>query len=265
MFLKQFFKGLIIGIGFIIPGLSGSVIAAVLGIYEEILVKIGNLFNDFKNNIIFLIPIILGFISGVLLFSNLILYFINKNIIFIYYIFIGCILGCIPYLTKIIKKRCHQRLSYLTFLLALNIGICLYIIKTNNLIQYQNISIFNMIISGFLYTIGKFVPGISGSALLIISGVYNYLLKIISNPFIINTNDLYYLIPFIISFILSTFFVIKLINYFLKNYFRYTYSAIIGFTLSSTLFLYPKVINMQSIIILICSFFISYYLCQKNN
>ena len=83
MHFKNFIYGLIIGIGFIIPGVSGGVLAAILGIYEEVLNRIIKIKNNFKENISYLLPIILGIKLSVLLFSKLILFTIKKLIIFI--------------------------------------------------------------------------------------------------------------------------------------------------------------------------------------
>ena len=116
-----------------------------------------------------------------------------------------------------------------------------------------------MFIAGIFYSIGKLVPGISGAALLMLLGIYEYLLEILANPLSLTINNIILFIPFIISFIISSIFIIKLINYLLNNNFRNTYSAIIGFVISSILFIYPNTFTISSIIILICSFSISYY------
>ena len=47
-YINLFIKGIIIGIGKVIPGVSGSMLAISLGIYEKILNSISNIFKDFK-------------------------------------------------------------------------------------------------------------------------------------------------------------------------------------------------------------------------
>ena len=86
MILHNFLSGLLIGLGFIIPGVSGSVIATILGLYDKIITKVLNFTKDTKNNLIFLLPIILGILSSVLLFSKIILYLINNKLDFISYV-----------------------------------------------------------------------------------------------------------------------------------------------------------------------------------
>ena len=92
--------------------------------------------------------------------------------------------------------------------------------------------------------------------------MYNYLLNIIANPSIITLNIIISLIPFFISFIISSIIILKIIEYLLNNYFRYTYSSIIGLVISSVLFIYPNTITIYYLIISILSFIISYELSK---
>lgn len=262
MYLKNFFYGIIIGIGFIIPGVSGGVLATILGIYDTILNKLNNLFKNFKNNILYLLPIVIGVIISVLLFSKLILYLLNNKLNFISYVFIGLILGCIPYLFKEIKTKTQKNISITYFLITFILGIILFLIEKNNIVDTNNPTFLIMLVAGIFYAIGKIVPGISGAALLMLLGIYEYFLSIIANPLTINFKTICLFIPFIISFIFSSIIIIKLIDYLLKQHFRNTYSAIIGFVISSILFIYPNDLSILSIIIIFLSFNISYHLSK---
>lgn len=262
MYLKNFFYGIIIGIGFIIPGVSGGVLATILGIYDTILDKLNNLFKNFKNNILYLLPIVIGVIISVLLFSKLILYLLNNKLNFISYVFIGLILGCIPYLFKEIKTKTQKNISITYFLITFILGIILFLIEKNNILNNNNPTFLIMLVAGIFYAIGKIVPGISGATLLMLLGVYEYFLSIIANPLTINFKTICLFIPFIISFIFSSIIIIKLIDYLLKQHFRNTYSAIIGFVISSILFIYPNDLSILSIIITLLSFNISYHLSK---
>lgn len=260
---RNFFYGIIMGIGFIVPGVSGGVIATILGIYEQLISKIINFFQDIKNNSLYLLPIFTGIILSIIIFSKMILYLLNYKLVFISYVFIGLILGCIPFLIKEIKLKTSQKINILPFIITLAIGIILYFIETKNVNNITSINIFTMLIAGTLYALGKIVPGISGSALLMLIGVYKYFLEIIANPLNFNFSLILSLIPFIISFIISSIIILKLTNYLLQNHFRNTYSAIIGFVISSILFIYPHYFNITSLIITILSFIISYNLSNK--
>ena len=56
--MLNFLKGIIVGIGGIAPGLSGSVLLVILGLYQKTITAIGTLFKDFKKNLLFLIALI---------------------------------------------------------------------------------------------------------------------------------------------------------------------------------------------------------------
>ncbi len=258
MIIKNFLYGLIIGLGFIIPGVSGGVLATILGIYEIIIEKILNFNQDIKNNLLYISPLILGIISSIILFSKVILYLIDYHIEYISYVFIGLILGCIPYLALEIKNKTHKNISLKSFIIAFLFGLSLFILGEKIPSTLNTPSNFKMFVAGFIYAFGKIVPGVSGASLLMFIGVYEYFLKIIANPLSINISLIIHFIPFIISFLLSAFIILKLMNYLLKNYFQLTYSAIIGFVISSILFLIPHSFNLISLIIVILAFLISY-------
>lgn len=262
MYLKNFFYGIIIGIGFIIPGVSGGVIATMLGIYDIVISKLNNLFKDFKNNISYLLPLIIGVIVSVLFFSKLILYLLNEESNFISYVFIGLILGCLPYLFREIKQKSNKKISFISFFLSLFLGIILFLVEKKSLTTNFDPNVITMVVAGFLYAIGKLVPGISGAALLMLLGIYEYLLYFLANPLSINLNIIITFIPFIISFLISSIIIIKLINYLFYKHFRITYSAIIGFVISSCLFIYPNYFSLLSLIIAFLSFLISYNLSK---
>ena len=68
----RFFKGIVVGIGGVAPGLSGSVLLIIFGLYQKTLEALGSLFSAPKKNLRFLIPLVLGMFAGVLLFSRVI-------------------------------------------------------------------------------------------------------------------------------------------------------------------------------------------------
>lgn len=262
MFLQNIIYGTIIGIGFIIPGVSGGVLATILGIYDKIIDKLINFNKDIKNNILYFFPLFSGIFISILFFSKIILYLLDAKTEFISYVFIGLIIGCIPYLFKEIKFKTNKNISIIAFLLAFLIGISLFFIEITPIQNGVIPNIFTMIIGGIFYSIGKIVPGISGAALLMILGIYKYFLSIIANPLSITFNIFISFIPFIISFIISAIFILKLMNYLITNHFRITYSAIIGFVISSILFIFPGNISIINIIISLLSFLISFYLSK---
>ncbi len=254
--------GILIGTGFIIPGVSGGVIATILGIYDKTLSKLIHFKKDVKNNLKFLIPLFGGIIISILLFSKIILFLLEEKLEFISYVFIGLIIGCLPYLFKEIKYKTDKNFSIIIFLISFSLGLALFFIEKETLDYNVSPTPLTMILAGIFYSIGKIVPGISGAALLMLLGVYKYFLNYLANPFSLTWPVFLNFIPFIISFILSAIIIIKIINYLLENHFRSTYSAIIGFVISSILFIYPGVFKISSLLITFLAFLISYNLSK---
>ena len=115
----NFFKGIIVGIGGIAPGLSGSVLLVILGLYQKAINAIGTLFKDFKNNVKFLFPLVLGFGVGVIIFSKIVDFLLGNYEMYTRYAFLGLVLGTIPLFYKEVKKTKKEiyKISFFKFIL----------------------------------------------------------------------------------------------------------------------------------------------------
>ena len=163
--LSNFIKGIFIGSGAILPGISSGVICMVLGLYEKLLDSILNFFKDIKNNFKFLFPIVCGALLGIILFSNLISYCFNVIPCQTKYLFIGLLLGSIYLLTNSnIKEKSYKdnKSQYISFLVCFLIGLGLIylenIISINNEYIPNQFSALFLILSGIFMSIGIVVP-----------------------------------------------------------------------------------------------------------
>lgn len=226
-----FLKGILIGIGKVIPGVSGSLIAISLGVYEKCIDIISNFFTEIKYNFRFLFLLGLGILTSIILGSNIIYLLINNCYFITMFLFLGLIIGTLPNILKKNKLTNKNDFFYLIipFILIFIISILNKgtIIIENNLLGY-----IITIILGFIDAVTMIVPGISGTAIFIILGTYEFVLLIFSKL----------LFPFVIFFMIGVFIGIiitsKLINYCFKNYNKETYLVIIGFILSSVLLVF---------------------------
>ena len=89
-------KGVIIGIGFILPGLSGGVLAVILGIYDRILAFLANLRKNFIKNVLFFIPVGIGLGIGIFLFSIVVEKAFGKYAAQFVCLFVGFVIGTFP-------------------------------------------------------------------------------------------------------------------------------------------------------------------------
>ena len=94
--IVRFLKGILVGIGFITPGLSGGVLAVVFGIYEPLMRFLGNLRHQFIKNALFFLPVGIGGIIGVVAFSAVVDFAFTYYAALFTWLFIGFIAGTFP-------------------------------------------------------------------------------------------------------------------------------------------------------------------------
>lgn len=236
-FFKNCIKGMAIGAGAILPGISSGVLCVILGIYENLLDSILNFFKDIKKNFKFLFPIFIGVGLGVLLFSNILKELFDFFPIQTKGIFVGFMLGSIPALVKEANQKDEFRWNYLIFtLIAFFIGIFSVILEKYMVITVNDqLSFIYLMMTGFMMSIGVVVPGVSSTIILMLFGVYGIYLSSISN--------LYFpvLIPMGLGLIIGGVFFMKVTKFLFQNFYSKTFYTIIGFTLGSMLVLVPDI------------------------
>lgn len=236
MFLLNYLKGLAIGSGAILPGISSGVLCVIFGLYEKLLNSVLGFFKDWKTNIKFLFPIGLGAVTGVLLFGKLLLYLVDTYPIYTGYAFTGLILGGLPVLVKEVNQKKGFRLHYLIYFLAAFL-FAIFLLLLENTFSFtersSSQSFFLLLLAGFFMSAGVIIPGVSSTVILMILGVYSTYLSAIANlTFSI-------LIPMGIGLLFGSFFFMKLIQKAFLFYPSETYYAIIGFVIGSIPILFP--------------------------
>lgn len=226
-YLKRFLKSIIVGLGAIAPGLSGSVLMVILGLYTKTINAIATLFKDFKKNIIYLMPLGLGIVVGIVIFSNLINYLINNHELPTRLAFFGLLIGTIPLFYKEIKKEeALTSKHYWLILIALSLGLSfVFLFKTN--LNAVDLNIFQAFCLGFFGISAMVVPGIDGASLLSALGLYQHWLDLTS----LNTSMAVY-IPAGLGVVAGGLILSMIINWLLKKHYTVTFSVLFGFFLS---------------------------------
>src|SRR5690554_4311013 len=103
---KNLYRGFIIGLANLIPGVSGGTMAVVLGVYEQLIEAISGFFSrDWKDHLGFLVPLGAGIGLALLSFSRLIDFLLQNYYQPTQFFFIGLIIGTIPILVKQAEPR----------------------------------------------------------------------------------------------------------------------------------------------------------------
>lgn len=260
-------KGIVIGIGKIIPGVSGAVIAISLGVYEkglEAITKIN------KENIKFLINIGSGIVISIILFSKLILYFMNNYYLPTMLLFIGLIIGGTFELKKNIKF--DRKIDIVILLISIILMYLISILKNpqNNVMLQMNVHTYiKLIFAGILDAFATVFPGISGTALLMLYGCYNTIMMALSNVLqsSLIVSNLFVLTSYGSGMLIGIIMFSKIITYLFKKYSKQTSIFILGISVSTIFMLLKDTIGMsKNIIEIIFSIFllvIGYFLSRK--
>lgn len=215
--LKLFLKGFLIGIAKIIPGVSGSVLAISFGIYEKAIQAISNFFKNPIENFKFLFPLGIGVVIAIIFMSRIILFFLSNYYLPTMLLFLGLIISSITFLFKKINYQLLKINYILIFLLSFSFVFFLTFIGKQNYFYSNNFLVFILI--GFIDAFTTVVPGISGTAVMMLLGCYNLLLKILSSLTDFNNiiNNLGMFISFSIGIIMGVIIFSKMMNYLLQK------------------------------------------------
>ena len=255
-------KGIFIGAGAIVPGVSSGVLCVIFGIYEKLLDTVLNFFKDIKQNIKFLFPIALGVGIGVLLFSNILNYLLYEFPIQTKSIFIGLIIGTIPSLIREVnEKETFKPQNVIYLLIALAIGIITVVLENRMHIitNLDNMSIMYLVMCGVIMSVGIVVPGVSSTIILMLLGVYSVYLQSVANLY------LPVLIPLGIGLILGSIIVMKLTKKLLEKYYAQTFYSIIGFTIGSIFVLLPQGMTLLETILCVLCIILGVYISHIPN
>ncbi len=239
--LILFVKGIILGIAFIIPGVSGGTLAVLLGIYEDLIEAASNFYkgvNNFKKYFMYLLPIGLGVVVSIGVCAKVIKIGLEKAPIITMLLFLGLIMGGIPKIFKDVKKK--PGLKEFSFMLIGIIVVLLMLIadKGTGNVSFEDMSVMSyvlMFLVGMLASATMVVPGISGSFTLMLIGYYEPVLNVVNELTSFNNvgQNILILLPFLIGVIIGIVVIAKIIEYLLNKYHDATYYVIIGFVLSS--------------------------------
>lgn len=225
------FKGFIIGIGKIIPGVSGAMLAISMGVYDTSINYILGFKDKKKDAFKYLFPLGVGIIFSIVVFSKIISILMVKYYVVTMLFFIGLIIGGIP---SIINKSNFKK-NYYIFFISFIIMLMLSINNINNsyILKGNIVDMFLFFLSGIIEIIGTIVPGISSTALLMIIGSYDIIIKSLGNL----CNIYYVIIPFCLGIISGFIALIKIVNYLFNKYKDKMYSFILGVLSSSIVLL----------------------------
>ena len=259
--MERFFKGIIVGLGGVAPGLSGSVLLIIFGLYQKTLDALGNLLTDFRKHLRFLAPLVAGMFLGVLLFSKVIDFFLSSYEMPTRFCFLGLILGTLPMVWQEVRKEGFSRGYYLVIGLAALAGTWFFTVNPNAFPQVSDPTLLQKLLLGVAVAATAIVPGVDPAVFLSTLGFYEMYVKALANV------DLAILIPMVGGLAAGAVAISFAMSWLFRRFYAASFSVIFGIFLS----MIPNMLTADcvlgwngvsavSVAVLILGFMISWFL-----
>ena len=231
-FILKIFQGAFIGLGAVLPGISGGVLCVIFGIYKTIMEFLADPFRKFKTHVPKLIPIGIGGVIGFLGIAKLLGFLLERYEAPSVCLFVGLITGMLPSLFREAGEKGRSKGSYISlviamiFIFALLIGLRVLSVEiTPNFGWY--------IFCGFCLALSVIAPGMSFSTLLMPLGLYE--------PFVSGIGDLNFsvLIPGGIGGLATVILFAKAVDSLFKHHYSVAFHAIVGIVIAATIMIIP--------------------------
>ena len=231
-FLYRILQGALIGLGAVLPGISGGVLSVIFGIYKPIMELLSNPFKNFKTHVPPLIPVFIGGVIGFLGVANVLAFFLEKYPDPSVCVFIGLITGMLPSLFREAGEQGRSKGSFISMFIcmivifAILIGLQMFSVEvTPNFAWY--------LFCGFCLALSVIAPGMSFSTLLMPLGLYT--------PFVdgIGHFDMSILIPAGIGAVVTVICLAKAINALFDHFYSIAFHGIIGIVIAATIMIIP--------------------------
>jgi putative membrane protein len=294
--IRNFINGLAFGVTQIVPGVSGGTVAIIMGFYDELLWSVNHFREDWRKAVKFLAPLVLGTVSGIVLFSSLIKFLLDNFSFQTMAFFIGLIVGIIPLIhNKAVENRRDADVKKAALIL-IPIILLVAVAHIKDIIPgadsivpeevIKNAGIPYMAVLFFAGTAAAaalVIPGLSGSFILLLIGVYYVITASLSSigVYLRDIRDLELLLgiikilaPLGVGIIIGGLSMARLIETLLANHGKTVYSVILGLLIGSVYALFKEPImfssriNAPAVLIAIVAFvigcFVSYKLGKKR-
>lgn len=231
-FLIKVLQGALIGLGAVLPGISGGVLCVVFGIYKTIMEFLADPFRKFKTHVPKLIPIGIGGVIGFLGIANLLSVLLDKYPAPSVCLFIGLIAGMLPALFREAGEQGRSKASFVAMGIAMVVVFALLIsLKVLSVEITPNFAWY--VFCGFCLALSVIAPGMSFSTLLMPLGLYE--------PFVagIGHMDFAVLIPGGIGGLATVILFSKAVNTLFEKHYSVAFHAIVGVVIAATIMIVP--------------------------
>ncbi|MBR3687014.1 MAG: DUF368 domain-containing protein [Clostridia bacterium] len=227
-------QGFIVGIGAILPGVSGGTLCYAFGIYDPVLDVLSNPINGLKKHWKMMIFVILGGGLGFVGFAGITNWLLNLNEAVVLCVFVGLIAGTLPDIWKDAGKKGRGSGSYIGLAISfVAIAAVFYVFKSIwHLTIAPNLA--GWLICGLLWGLSFIIPGFSSSTLLLFFGIYEKMSEGIS------TLDFGVIIPLGLAMLATLLLFSRLMKLVFDKFYSIVSHCVLGFVVATTLMILPS-------------------------
>ena len=245
-----FIKGLLVGLAKIIPGVSGAMLLVNFNIYEKLILAITDFFSDWKSNLKYLFLFGSGLLIAIVIGSGMVLYLLTNYKFITMMFFVGLIIGGTYSFSR--KVTLNKKSILIVIMVTLIFNLPFFLNFVGDYVLKNNIGDCLVLFTGGMVEVfASIVPGISGTSLLMMMGIYNVLLNIVTNSLNISyvVDNFYLYISFFLGMFFSFLINISLISFLFRKYHHITYVGILGLSISSIISLLLMILKLKITIV----------------
>ena len=260
-FLVLLAIGLALGAANIVPGVSGATLAVIFRVYDRLIESINTLFSDTKRALLFLVPVGLGMVIGILVVGTVLDGFFDRFSFQTSAFIAGLVAGGIPFIySQAVSKDGKKPGYYIVAAVAAAVIVILVLVTPEA--GTQAAGDFSWRVAILLFTGGMaaaaamVVPGVSGAMVLMLFGLLPTVMDTISQitSYLASPLDFSLLRPVIqvaaplgLGIVAGILIASKLIAFLLKRYFTVTYFAILGMVIGTIFAVFHNPDTYQSV------------------
>ena len=240
-------KGAALGTAFVIPGFSGGTMAVILKIYDRLLDAISLNIEKLKKNFGFILFLVIGMAAGVFATAVGLSWLFENHPVPTALTLTGIVVGSLPMIWKeCTSESKFKPLNIIPFLIAFAVMVVMFFIENADTAEAAVQTDFSFVLAlklaagGFIAAISMVIPGISGSLMLTIMGMYETSITAVKDL------NIALIAPVGIGAVVGILSGAKIISLLLKKFRQSTYSVIIGLIVGSLLTIFPSDFSFNS-------------------
>jgi len=251
--IRNFLNGLVYGTTLIIPGVSATIFAIILGFYDELIYAMNHFREDYRKNTRYFLIFLFGVATGTVAFSSVVLYLLTNFPFPTMMLFMGLLLGIVPFIytkskgdaPRIAPREIVLAIVGFIVLAAISFGLDTPVVDPAEAVAAMNLyQVIFIFLAGIINGATLVIPGLSGAFILLIMGLYPLVIFSVSSiaTFLGDMGNLsllrdifIILAPFGLGAVIGLLGMARLIEMLMRKYTRSVYAVILGLLLGSVI------------------------------